>query len=171
MLKLLGSFLVVLAAGSVGFGFAAAVRAQAVQLQRLIAALEYMKSEIAFRLTPLPELFRLLGSAQDEPVGSFFARCASELLHEPGAGIQTVFHHALRQTQKLALPQSARRTLLELSVSLGKFDAQGQINALSLASERLRQQLATLEAGRKERCRSYETIGICAGLALAVILL
>ena len=57
------------------------------------------------------------------------------------------------------------------ALSLGKFDAAGQVSAIELAAGRLRQELQALESRRRERCRSYETIGVCAGLALAVILL
>ena len=54
---------------------------------------------------------------------------------------------------------------------MGRFDAAGQARSVALAADRLRLMLAELEAGKRARCRSYRTIGICAGLALAVILL
>ena len=52
-----------------------------------------------------------------------------------------------------------------------KLDEQYMNRAIELAQERLRAELAEVQAGSRARCRSYETIGICAGLALAVILL
>ena len=45
------------------------------------------------------------------------------------------------------------------------------MNFYSPVTDRLRAELAEVQAGSRARCRSYETIGICAGLALAVILL
>lgn len=171
MLKILGMIFVVASSAAVGFGFAAGVRAQAVQLQQLISALEYMKNEISYRLTPLPELFSLLSSPEGKPISTFFACCAQSMQQSPAASVQGVFLDAMQKTPQLALPQAARQTLLELSLSLGKFDTAGQMSAITLASDRLRQQLQALEARRLERCRSYETIGVCAGLALAVILL
>ncbi len=64
-----------------------------------------------------------------------------------------------------------RETVRNLAFSLGKFDLGGQVRAIELAQERLRAELAEVQAGSRARCRSYETIGICAGLALAVMLL
>lgn len=170
MLKILGIVLVVAASSAVGFGFAANVRAQAQQLLELTGALEYMKNEISYRLTPLPELFALLQRPNDKAVGAFFGRLAQQMTQNPAASVQGVFRDALQKTP-LALSQNARQTLLELSMSLGKFDAAGQVSAIELAASRLRQELQALESRRRERCRSYETIGVCAGLALAVILL
>lgn len=170
MLKLLGSILVVAACSAVGFGFAANIRTQASQLEQLAGALEYMKNEITYRLTPLPELFVLLSKTMDHTVGAFFGRCAQHLEADRSASIQHVFRHAMQQTQ-LQLPPGANQALLELSLSLGTFDATGQVSAIELAATRLRQEFQALQARRRERCRSYETIGVCAGLALAVILL
>lgn len=171
MLRLIGTLLVVAASSAVGFGFAANVRAQLTQLTQLTGALEYMKNEISYRLTPLPELFYLLSASSGKAVGAFFGRCAQTLGQTPAASVQSVFREAMQQTPQLALSQQTRQTLLELSMSLGKFDAAGQLSAIELAGARLRQELQALQSHRRERCRSYETIGICAGLALAVILL
>ena len=49
--------------------------------------------------------------------------------------------------------------------------AEAVMNFYSPVTDRLRAELAEVQAGSRARCRSYETIGICAGLALAVILL
>ena len=77
MIKLLGTAMIVLGSGSAGFGFARAVRAQLRQLNALLAALEAMKGEIEYRLTPLPELFAALGEGT-EPVTA--ASVLTELL-------------------------------------------------------------------------------------------
>lgn len=75
MIKLLGTAMIVLGSGSAGFGFARAVRAQLRQLNALLAALEAMKGEIEYRLTPLPELFAALGEGT-EPVTAAFSAAA-----------------------------------------------------------------------------------------------
>ena len=171
MLKVLAMVLIVASSSAVGFGFAANVRTQAQQLLQLTGALEYMKNEISYRLTPLPELFAMLAQQSDKAVGEFFGCCAQQMAQNPAASVQGIVCDALQKTPQLTLSQTARQTLLELSMSLGKFDAAGQMSAITLAAGRFRQELQTLESRRRERCRSYETIGVCAGLALAVILL
>ena len=77
MIKLLGTAMIVLGSGSAGFGFARAVRAQLRQLNALLAALEAMKGEIEYRLTPLPELFAALGEGTEPVTAAFFRGCAA----------------------------------------------------------------------------------------------
>ena len=86
MIKLLGTAMIVLGSGSAGFGFARAVRAQLRQLNALLAALEAMKGEIEYRLTPLPELFAALGEGTEPVTAAFFRGCArSWQRYRPGA--------------------------------------------------------------------------------------
>lgn len=170
MLKGIGAVCVVLSASVMGFGFAAAVRRQAARLAALIGSLTYMKGEIQYRRTPLPELFPLLAEgAAEKGVAAFWRQCAGELARG-GFGMQAVFRAAMRKAA-LELPGDAVQTMLVLGASLGQFGLEGQERALELAIERLTALLERTEQGRGARCRSYATIGVCAGLAVAVILL
>lgn len=56
-------------------------------------------------------------------------------------------------------------------MGLGRFDLESQLAAIERAKGSITSVLLQLQAQKRARCRSYETIGICAGLALAVILL
>lgn len=171
MLKLLGLALIVGSASAVGFGFAANIRRQAAQLTALRQALGQMKNELHCRMTPLPEL--LDGVGQDSPgaVGALFSACAARLRADRTGPVQAAFRSALEQTPQLALPGAVRRSLLSLSMTLGRFDVEGQCRAIDLAAGQAEAALAELEQSRAARCRSYRTLGICAGLAIAVILL
>lgn len=171
MLKGIGALCVVLSASVMGFGFAASVRRQSVRLAALIGSLTYMKGEIQYRRTPLPEVFSLLGkSAAEKSVARFWEHCAEALIHGTGFGMQSVFRTAVRKAA-LELPPEAIQTMLVLGASLGQFGLEGQERAIELSLERLSALLERMEQGRSARCRSYATIGVCAGLAVAVILL
>lgn len=172
MLKGIGALCIILSASAVGFGFAGNIRRQARQTAALVEALGYLKSEILYRRTALPQALETLGQNVSDPaVAALFARCAELLTQNRTLGVPPAFRAALAQTRGLMLPVQAQQTLLTLSLSLGQFDLEGQSRALELAAERLSAQLRTLEQGKTVRCRSYATIGICAGMALAVILL
>ena len=170
MLKILGLLCVVGSASAVGFGFAAGVRRQAEQLRALQTALGQMKSETAYRMTPLPELLSQVGADTDGAVGALFSRCALELRRRTST-VQFAMQTALAHTPGLSLPQSARRALLALSGALGKFDVDGQCRAIDLARSRVDEALEDVELASRARCRSYRTLGMCTGLAIAVILL
>ena len=169
-MKLLGSLLIVAASASAGFGYSCAVRRQLRQLVALLAALDYMKSEMEYRLTPLAELFTLLGTEGDAAICALFRQTAANMRENCALPPQTALARAVEQTKALTLSARARQTLCTLAFSLGKFDVGGQLRAITLAQAHLRAELDELQSGSRARCRSYETIGVCAGLALAVLL-
>ena len=45
------------------------------------------------------------------------------------------------------------------------------MQAIDLALSRLREEAKALQSGAAARCRTYLTLGICTGLAMAVILI
>lgn len=172
MLKMLGAACVVFSASAVGFGFSGNVRRQCAQLTALMEALTYLKSEMLYRRTPLPQALGMLAErSSDAAIGGLFAIAAEKLEESCTLSVHAAFRTALGAADRLALSTQVQQTLLSLSLSLGQLDMDGQERALELASERLSAQLRLLEQGRSARCRSYTTIGICAGMALAVILL
>lgn len=172
MLRGIGALCVVAAASVMGFGFAGGVRRQERQLAAMLDALTFLKSEILYRKTPLAETFTLVtAAAQEQGTRAFFRCCAHAMRSDRTLRPMQVFQTALDRTAELSLAMPARQTLLTLGASLGEFDLDGQSRALELALARLSSQLRRLEEGSSARRRSYATIGVCAGLAVAVILL
>lgn len=170
MIKLLGAALVVGSTAAFGFGQANRIGRQRCQLRTLMGKLQDMKGEIAYRMTPLPELLCQLGREGTGPVDGFFRTFGRLLLGERPISVPAAAGKALRSTKGLALPEDAVQELLGLSLSLGRYDLDGQLSALARCLTRMERLLEELEAGRAARCRSYCTLGLCAGLALAVML-
>jgi stage III sporulation protein AB len=76
---------------------------------------------------------------------------------------------ALSKTK--GLPQRTRKNLQALGASLGQFDLQGQLSGLESARKQCRRELEELSKDRDVRLRSYQTLGLCAGSALALLFL
>ncbi len=171
MIKWMGLFCIVISASAVGFGYAGAIKRQIAQTTALLTAVRYMKEQIVYRLTPLGELFTELAGLDDGEIAKFFAYCADVMRADRTSTLQAIFCDALRACGNLQLSRRTVRTLLSLALVLGKFDVDGQGRALDAAALRLADEIKELEENRHERCRGYRTIGICAGLAVAVILL
>ena len=55
-------------------------------------------------------------------------------------------------------------------MTIGKFNVNGQIKGFSSVNEACKQHLHRLSEGRDTRLRSYQTLGLCAGAALAILL-
>ena len=167
----MGAVLVIAACGGFGVSLSAGHRRQERLLRQLLRALHTMRWEQQYRLTPLPELFAALGEGTEPVTAAFFRGCAAMMEADRALPPQLVLGRAMEQTTSLQWSARTRETVRNLAFSLGKFDLGGQVRAIELAQERLRAELAEVQAGSRARCRSYETIGICAWLALAVILL
>ena len=107
-----------------------------------LAALEAMKGEIEYRLTPLPELFAALGEGTEPVTAAFFRGCAAMMEADRALPPQLVLGRAMEQTTSLQWSARTRETVRNLAFSLGKFDLGGQVRAIELAQERLRAELA-----------------------------
>lgn len=171
MLKIIGVACIVLGAGTIGFRCAGTLRRQAQQLAELQTALCFMKNEILCRLTPLPELLHRAGEETNGAVARLFFRLSERMKAEPHAAPQTLFSQTAKELPSLQLPAPAQRAMLGLFMAFGQFDAQGQCRSIDLADARLREQAELLEKARSAQSRSYRTVAVCAGLAIAVILL
>lgn len=171
MLKLIGLSLILTASGAVGAGLAGAVRRQQAQTLALIDALLRIRHELQYRLTPLPEIFAALDSSRNREIADFFSCLASMLSSAQTCTLSYACRQALAQTHGLSLSSAARGTLLSLFDSLGKYDLEGSVQALDLALSRLREEARMLQSGAAARCRTYLTLGVCTGLAVAVILI
>ena len=66
--------------------------------------------------------------------------------------------------------RSLRRPLRLLGQTLGRFDLPGQLKGIKAVQESCRRELARLERNRDARLRSYQTLGLCAGAALVILL-
>ena len=167
--KLIGAVLIIAACGGVGFSMAASHRREESALRQLVAALDYMGCELQYHLLPLPELCRRAAGACTGPVRSVLESLAAELDSQIAPDAAACMTAALAKTPKL--PHRLRKNLAELGTSLGRFDLPGQLKGLEAARISCRRDLEELSRDRDVRLRSYQTLGLCAGCALAILFL
>lgn len=169
MVKIVGILLVILGASGTGFSMAFSVRQTVSVVQQLVSALEQMKNEISFRRTPLPELMGLLEAQSRGPVSEFFGRMAAELSQRQARSVDAIVRTQAAAIRAFSPP--VRQILVQLGGGLGQYDAEGQLRSIDLALLRLRGLLEQYRADQQSRIRSYCTLGICGGLAIAILAL
>lgn len=167
-LKLIGVIFVVVACGGAGFMMAWQYISQIRMLADMIIILDYMESEIQYHCTPLSPLCRLAAGQVSGRMNQVLLSLADELDAQISPNVELCMESTL---DKLGFPQCMfRKILLDFSCNLGKFDLIGQLKALentrSICSESLKQ----LQNGKDNRIRSYQTLGLCAGAAIAILL-
>lgn len=156
-------------AGCGGFGFSLTVgfKKDETALRQLLAALDFMQCELQYRLTPLPDLCRMAGTEQRNSIGKFFVILSQELESQVSPDVASCIRAALSCAE--ALPKRAVKALELLGTSLGRFDSEGQIRGLEAVRAFCRSELEQMETNRDVRLRSYQTLGLCAGAALAIL--
>lgn len=171
MIRLLGAILVTVGGAASGLGLAWQVKRTQRQLGGLITAVEQLQNELQFRLLPVGQLFAVLGRTAEGEVGRLFQLAADKMAADPALAALQAVQRAMDELPALSLGQEGRQTLLELASSLGRYDLEGQCRAIALAQRRLTMQYDRLCAEKSGRCRSYGVLGVCTGLALAIILI
>lgn len=166
MLRVMGAGCIVAGSGAFGFAMAAASRREEGQLRALLGALEYLSCELSYRLTPLPGLCRSAAEGRGGAVSEFFLLLAKELENQTEPDVQSCVSSVLAKT---SLPSSLGRILGELGQTLGRFDLPGQLRGLELSIRETETALRTLREGAPERRRSWQTLGLCVGAALAIL--
>lgn len=169
MVKWLGAILIVAGCGGCGFSMAAAYRREERTLDVLSGCLNWMKCELQYRVTPLPQLFTAVAQRCDGNLKRVFTAMAEELENQISPDAASCMDAALGRTAKL--PACAADILRRLGRSLGHFDLQGQLEQMEGVEADCAAALERYRLGRDNRVRSYQTLGLCAGAALAILFL
>ncbi len=165
--KWIGAMMIILGCGGFGFSLAAAHKREENTLRKLIAALDLMECELQYRLTPLPELCRLAGQDSSGCVREVLLKLSTELDAQVAPEVSSCMSAALSAVPDI--PGHTRDALVTMGKTLGRFDLSGQLKGLEQVRTSCRQQLEAMSFNREPRLRSYQTLGLCAGAALAIL--
>lgn len=166
--KWIGSVLIILGCGGYGFLLSAADRREMACLRDLIRTLEYVTCELQFRLSPLPEICTKAGDQISGSIGAVFSSLSEILNGMIQPDVSACMDRALAVCPQL--PQSCRTHLSLLGETLGRYDLSGQLQEIASVRSSCVAALAELEKGKVQRMRSYQTLGLCTGAALAILL-
>lgn len=166
-LKWIGAILTIIGCGSLGVQAANTHKRQEMSLQQLSQILAYMKWELEYRLTPLPELCAAASNQTKSSLGKVFSLLSRELDGQTAPDVRQCMLAVLSKVGDL--PILTERALSLLGESLGRFDLPGQLKSLESVENYCRQELEKLSYHREERLRSYRVLGICTGIVLAIL--
>lgn len=171
MVKFIGSIMITAAAAMIGFLKVKSLSEHVKALNAVISALEVMRAEILFRLTPLPEIMSQLSRNSDDPISCFFESCAEKLKTETSKPFTAIWNEALSEHPELPFSQEERTVLADLGTVLGRYDPEQQAKAIGLAESRLDRFLKKAEAVRATQGRMYGALGVIIGICIVIVLL
>ena len=165
--KWIGAILVIAGSGGFGFSMASLHRRTEKHLQQFLQILEDMECLLQYKLMPLPDLCRNSVGRVRGPLRTLLLKFATELEEQVAPDAPSCMAAALAQCKNIS--GSLRYLSSELGHCLGIYDLPGQLKALESVQKNCQRVLKNLECNRELRIRSYQTLGICAGAALAVL--
>lgn len=167
MFKLIGALLIIASCGSVGFLLVATHRKEVNALEQLIRILEYLECSLQHRMLPLAELFKEIDRKFTGNVRKVFSLLAEELDNQIAPNVQTCMDAALSRSKDI--PKLTYGALITLGKSLGDFDLDGQLKGIAAVHAECEEKLKSYTNNQDSRLRTYQTLAICAGLAIAIL--
>lgn len=167
MLKWMGAILIVVSCGGFGFYQGINYRREERTLRELLQVMDLMECELQYRLTPLPHLCNMIAQQYRGPIGQLFQTLGKEMESQISPEVSSCMQAALIRCRNL--PEQVRELLEQFGRTLGRFDLQGQMIGLDAVRMECRAKLEQMEQNRETRIRSYQTLGLCAGAALAIL--
>lgn len=169
ILRLIGSLLIISGCGGFGFAVATNYRNEERTLRQFAGILDYLSCELQYRLTPLPQLCRQAALESSGYLNKIFLLFADELDSQLAADAELCMKTVL--AKHVDMPKHTKELMQLLGHSLGKFDLDGQLKELECVRQECRSRLKHLDEGKNTRLRTYQTLGLCAGAALAILLI
>lgn len=167
-IKIFGAMLIIGCCGGYGMMLAVSHRRKVMFLHQLIQAYDLMYAELEYRLTPVPELCRLCAADLNGSVSDVLLSIAEILECQRAVDASAAMKLSLEMQKNI--PNEIRRHMELLGHNLGRFDLQGQLRGLRQCKTECEHKLKELEHNQQQRLRSYQTLGFCAGTALAILL-
>ena len=167
-LKWIGTIIIILCCGGFGFRMISVHRQKEKELRQLLSALDLLESELRYRLSPLPDLCCFVSSSINGSIGKLFRTLQEELDQQIAPDAGCCMNVAVSGTN---LTSDTIRLLKDLGRTLGRFDLNGQVKGIESVRNETLLILDKLTKDQDARLRSYQTLGLCAGAALAILLL
>ena len=166
-MKWLGAAVVFLICSYFGVSYANAYRKEQRNLRNLVSILDFMECELQYRSTPLPQLCRQAGLQCQGKIQQVFILLADELDAQVFPNVQRCMASVMDRIGHLERP--IYDSFRQFGNNLGKFDLIGQVQGLNSTRQSCTERLEQLMQNRESRIRSYQTLGLCAGAAIAIL--
>ncbi len=160
--------LIVMTCGTIGLLKAASYRREEVLLDQFRTAVHWIEWELRCRGTDLPALFSRLEERSDGPLAMLFGELRRELAAHNAPDADACMRLAL---ERLRTGGTLRELCLQLGNSLGEFHLEGQLAQLALIRADCDRILEEHRHSGDSRIRSYQTLWVCGGAVLAILLL
>ena len=167
--KWIGALFIIISCGFCGYRIAISRKREIRTLRKLICVLDYMGCELQYKMSPLPDLCRAAAEQTDSILQEIFSALAIELENQVAPNVSFCMQAVLEKSK--SVPKYARQICTLLGESLGRFDLIGQLKGLESVRNECNRMLEVISRNADNVLRSYQTLGLCAGAALVILLI
>ena len=169
MIRLIGAVLAASGGALLGIQAAAELRGRVRALRQLEEGLALLERELELNLPTLPRLLERGAAHSEGAARELFRGCVRGLDRLDREDFSTLWRRLVGEQS--ALEPEGQAILYPLGDTLGRYEAQRQLEALSAARRRLRELSARLEADSRRKGRVYQALGLSGGAFLVILLL
>lgn len=171
MMKLFGSVLLMTGTSGYGFWKAACYKRRISLLEQLRQMVFLLKGQVLYANATLEEAFEAVGKRTEGQLSRLFLYVAERIKKQQGEVFFTIWKEAVAELlADSELKAEDRQQLTAMGEHLGFLDKDMQERNLLLYLEQLDQGIRELQSHRQERCRLYTSLGVMAGMFLAILL-
>ncbi len=171
MVRLIGVFLLLFSCIGAGVCMGRREQQRIHQLGELIRSMEYLKGEISFARTTLPEAMEQLSKHILPPFHNLFAGLALELKQHPGTGFGEILYTMLEnEKQNWELLPKDVDNFYQACCNLGYLDKEMQIHMLERYMKELEKTVEKLSKEIPQKIKLYRNLGVLGGVFLVVVL-
>lgn len=167
-IRILGAILIVVGCGSFGAMLTFYHRREEKNLRQILSLLDTMECELQYHLTSLPELCRHAADNNCGTLKSIFAELAVELDKQISPNVAACMRTVLSKVKDI--PRLTYGILDEFGKALGHFDMDGQLKSICAVRNECKRALENHIMNQHSRLRCYQTLSICVGVAIAILL-
>jgi stage III sporulation protein AB len=171
VIKLLGAALVLAASCAFGAGGVLRLRRHAAQLRAFRRMTDVIRAELAFRLSPVPELLEKIAETCAEPASGFARSLLGALRSLGDEPFSELWRRALLGRPQLKLTNDELEPLVSLGQTLGRYDAESQLRSLGYAETRLDGYIARAERRCRDDSRLRAVGALSVGVFIVIILI
>ena len=170
MLKALGVVLLMGGCIGVGLGKIRGMDRRINALRAFLCSLEVIERELDFRLSPMDELLQIASQGTPEPISGLLKKCSDELRKGLEYPFSELWGRLVREHLTM-MTKNDLECILSLGSILGRYDTDGQRQAVERVRTVLTQSLMNALSERKGQGKVYGVLGATTGAFLVILLL
>lgn len=170
--KLIGVLLTISSSAAIGIYFSTEVRSRLAELIELKKTILFLRGDIKYAMTPLPEAIQSIAKRQEGKLKGFYNHVAENLNLKEGISFREIWESSVKtELTNTSLNKKDKTFLGQLGENLGYLDKEMQLSTIDLYITQLEAEIEEASKTLKEKTHLYNCLGIMFGIFITIIII